>query len=324
MVQPEPLPSAPFAEDAIDPSVWFEANAEAWLDAIVGFTPRTTTLDLTTADCRALLGACKAGDAAAAALGPLEARLEGAIAAFVDLAGAAFVKTSCRSPKDATVADGRIRAIFDEAVAAGRASTPDAALVALYTASLQALRVTTAREALALLVSSGRVEQDLELAVAAVASAGGGGVCMALLVREFLPGLHVEQEFRGIVFGGSLNAVTQYFGEIFFERLQDGRVRGAILAAIVALFERVRGLIPLQNYIVDFAVDEAGVATILELNPYAPSTTACLYYAWTKDRALFEAGPLRDIRINSVRTTPGKLKHAVLREWTPFVEHFWA
>ena len=97
--------------------MWFEANAEAWLESIAEHTPRTIMLGLSDRERRALLGACeRAGEEApsreegveatradvdqdADTLRTLARRLEPAVATFVCSSGGAFVKTSCRSPK---------------------------------------------------------------------------------------------------------------------------------------------------------------------------------------------------------------------------------
>jgi hypothetical protein len=103
--------------------------------------------------------------------------------------------------------------------------------------------VSSGMEALALLLDSDRVFEDLEYALrgppAAAATSDGGDVDqeggaeprqaaeapvllqwnMSLCARAWDPRLTPESEFRGIVWGGELTCLCQYFHPLYFEAL---------------------------------------------------------------------------------------------------------
>ena len=144
----------------IDADVWYAANLERWYPDLKDHTARTIFLELSADDARSL---CKlheqrlaeesvsaSADSSSAtdfsAVRALEQSIDGTIAQLP--AKAAFVKLSCRSPKDATVCNSKMRELYAEKLK-DIDSKREAAVVAndklcaLYQSHLEALRVTS-------------------------------------------------------------------------------------------------------------------------------------------------------------------------------------
>jgi len=70
----------------------------------------------------------------------------------------------------------------------------------------------------------------------------------------------------GFVFNGSLNALSQYCYMQYFKDLPAKKA--SIEQQIREFHSKFKGLVPQPNYIVDFAVTQAGIVQIVELNPF--------------------------------------------------------
>lgn len=313
---------------------WFEANAERWLEPLREWTIPAEMVPLSEGAARALSSSPEA-DSAAVGLDTLAKAIDGAIAALQGGSGAGpggvFVKLSSRSPKDATIADDRMRAEFDRLVADGAIDrqNPDSLMRGLLRSSLVALRVQTGQEAVGLLKMSHRIKEDLDLALAAREATGSAPeselMQVQVMVRPWVPGLLPATEFRAIVYGGELRGISQYFSECYFAELAAEGAKERIRDRIMACFAEVKPRIALQNYVIDFAVLPERVL-VIELNVYAPSTGVCLY-SWAKDRkTVFEGGSTAsevELRIVTRPLSKGALKHAVMERWRPFIDHLY-
>lgn len=137
--------------------------------------------------------------------------------------------------------------------------------------------MTSAAEALALLLASERILDDLELALEFPATWS-----QQLVVRRWSP-VALDGEFRGFVFGGRLTALSQYYVPCFFESLQDATHRARVVAQCTALVDAVRAMLPKnanECAVVDFlSVDNGAAVKIIEMNPfnvsYCPLDVRC-------------------------------------------------
>ena len=141
--------------------------------------------------------------------------LEAAVSAAVEASGgAAFVRLSSRSPKDAVVPDAaayRRRVAFHCAHCARPGDPLDEAnarILALSDAINDALCVHSGREAMHLLCGSERVRADLVEAIEA--ADGPDGFTHTVVVRPWDRALRYDLEFRLFVRDGRLTAATQY------------------------------------------------------------------------------------------------------------------
>lgn len=122
-------------------------------------------------------------------------------------------------------------------------------------------------------------------------------------------------EFRAFVFENQLTAISQYYGQCYFEDLV--RDKPIYLKRIQEFFAAIQPYLSfLPKYVIDFAVLEDKVL-ILELNPFHPSTSACLF-DWAKDADLLEKGPF-ELRIHT--KPPVITKKEILPEWAAWMEN---
>ncbi len=282
-----------------------DANIEWWCDALSEHTFPTTLVQLTAADARMLVRACErhnhghnpepaaTSDPDDAALyASLVSRLASAMAECDAGGKECFVKTSCRSAKDAAPAlpgfratyDAELRKVLTSAPAATTAAmtapTANDRLVAMLQTGLAMLRHRTAEGAVATLVRSERVAQDMLMALD-----HPDRFVEHLAVRPWHD-IDVDLEFRGFVCKGRLTALSQYNHLAHFPRLAG--LRGAVCDAVSTFFDaHVRASLAQAGFdrcVVDFAVvlgDDGAVSGgrvwVIEVNPFLPTTDACLF-----------------------------------------------
>lgn len=225
-----------------------------------------------------------------AALSRLQARVDALLAERFP--HGAFVKLSTRSPKDSKTIFRRAEAAFRARVAAGEvpaapataaapsggaggaaaaadaadaiASAAEAAAAAALNARLVAfseemVNAAVARsgaDAVAFLLDSQRVAEDLAYAFAE----GPAALPISLVVRGFDARMRPQCEFRAFVWGGRLTALGQYWHSLYFPELQDAAVQKRIAADVAALFEEIKGGLPVPNAMLDVAWLALGAA----------------------------------------------------------------
>ena len=118
-----------------------------------------------------------------------------------------FMKLMTRSPKDSAVAIAKARKAFlTRLLSLGERPSANDRLVLLAEVMTHSLRVRTGEEAIHLLMSSARVEEDLEYALNP--EYNDFEKCMCLVVRKWVD-IHQWAEFRGFVWEGRLTSVGQ-------------------------------------------------------------------------------------------------------------------
>lgn len=238
-----------------------ETYFERYMDIIAPFTFASTVVPMSREAASGLVAmhAAAAGSWCSAPIRDDEAL--SSLASAIDQAHAAlgveyfFVRFSSRSPKDAALLVpnfGRLfRACFDHisadevAAGAGSSSPLNRRMHALYVASTIGLRVRSGAEAIALLASSKRVQNDLSEFILGIVPE------LNVVVREFCY-FPVELELRAFVYAGVLTAVTQYNNYVFFPRLVAVRAR---LEQLVREFVATLGpSLTLANYVLDLVL----------------------------------------------------------------------
>lgn len=160
----------------------------------------------------------------------------------------------------------------------------------------QLLRVSTGDEAIALLVSSSRVMQDISHAM----DHGQNHWDMSVVARVWDPAVRLEREFRAFVVAGRVRALTQYDDQLCHSQImkQPEHIIDAILQGFCRAehgLQRLKLMESSAAIIIDFlvapasAADDALEARIIELNPFGPMTGASLF-TWTGDRRLLQGG----------------------------------
>ncbi|XP_065198190.1 uncharacterized protein LOC135829724 [Sycon ciliatum] len=155
------------------------------------------------------------------------------------------------------------------------------------------------------LVSSERVLVDLVEATEAEEL-----FSMKIIARQWEPTLRHDFEFRGFVNNGQLNALSQYNHYCYFPHVL--REKAALEKSIVKYWQtEIKPRIPLDSYVVDFAVLSDGRVTVVELNPFKTTTGACLF-SWSHHREILESRPF-EFRIHEdiVPQLPNYVEHAL-------------
>ena len=213
-----------------------------------------------------------------------------------------FVRLSTRSPKDVTLALPGFDALLANEVAAVEAAEAAAFaadrcralppssprnrhLHAIYTASTAALATVTGAEAVARMVLSQRIQEDLRVAADRLQSAAGTpGVHgepqpFNLVVREFAE-FDVRNEIRGFVFEGKFTALTQYNQLCYFPSAvaEKAATAAAVDVFMAELIPRVTAA-SLESFVVDLVVLDDGSVKVIEINPFAEYAGSGLF-AW--------------------------------------------
>jgi len=209
-----------------------------------------------------------------------------------------FVRLSTRSPKDAVLALpgfgtllAKEVALVEAAETATLAAHPELALPAssarnrhlhaIHAASTAALATETGAEAVARLVLSRRIQEDLRVAAArlrAGAETGGDAAPFNLVVREF-GCFDVRNEIRGFVFKGTFTALTQYNQLCYFPSAvaEKAATVAAVTAFMAELIPRIAAT-SLESFVVDLVLAD-GAVRVIELNPFAEYAGSGLF-AW--------------------------------------------
>ncbi|WOO86155.1 uncharacterized protein LOC62_07G009643 [Vanrija pseudolonga] len=288
---PNPPPPVTAAE-TLPPALATEFSRftlEQWYPLVEAHTPRTTLLPLsrdTAAQVLSAHGAARAlpdervadlsplSDAEAVLRSTLLPELQAHLAPFAS----AFVKSAGRSPKDAVLRSGRLRASYEAAMLAHVADapalaalTPNDRLGLFLAAGGDALRHVPGDGArlLRLLVLSERVADDLRIALRM-------RVMPALVFREWKP-TRVDAEFRLFVVHGTLTGITQYL-HTYFSPLLVAK-QAAVRTLLSAYFAQLGPLLAqYDTYALDVAIggfgpDEAAWQPyVLEVNPFFEAT----------------------------------------------------
>jgi len=212
-------------------------------------------------------------------LNQLEQKLQQAIEEYSK--HGVFVKLSSRSPKDASVASQKTIKIFEELLEKSP-NNDNAKLIAINRAHILALKMDSAKEILTTMLSSERVYEDLSLALDYPAQWN-----QHFVIRKFVP-IPIEYEFRGFVLNKKFKCMCQYYHYIYFPHLVQQKKE--IEKTILEFWEKNKDRIPLDTYVVDFALDtENKRVCIIELNPfgdYEGMGTSTSMFDKVKDRAI--------------------------------------
>jgi len=232
-------------------------------------------------------------------MGSLRERIELEVRRFVDGggngSGRAFVRLSTRSPKDAVDSVPALRAklvtMLRQRLAPEQSNDPNMRLSVLQDCFGELMSVTSAEEALDLIQFSSRCVSDL----VRMLDYYDDLPCwdLQVIVREFVP-CPASSEYRCFVFGGKLTAASQYFAHTYYPETDADDI-GRRIQAFFA--ERCASAISLDSYILDLAVlPGTSKVWIIELNPFARSTGACLF-DWEADATVLEGNGPFEIRV---------------------------
>lgn len=198
-----------------------------------------------------------------------------------------FVRLSSRSPKDAGLNEGHPRImeyLTEELDRFGglAAADPNQKTVAMQRAAGRILRVTDAKQALWLIVNSERTFTDMVHAL----GHEDGEWTMKIVLRHWMDGVDLANEFRGFVCQGNLTALSQYNDGNYYPELMGKEE--LIVGKISAYWQKVKHQVKYQACIVDFVlVNNMQDVYIVEINPFGPVTGGALF-DWGTERPLLQ------------------------------------
>ena len=274
-------------------------------------------------------------------LQPLQVRLEAAVQDEVNISpvGKAFVKLSTRSPKDSKKALACAKAEYKKRIAdlgGTKSVNANSRWRVLCEETTESGAVSNASQALALLLDSARVFEDLEYALrgppeekdAAIGMPHTKSWSMQLVARAWDPRLKPESEFRGICWNNKLTCLNQYFHPLLFPELVERR--GSILKDIQTVFERpnVKSAVARMggHCIIDFAWLGPGEVIIVELNPFDgvclgtfPASTGLFLWDKPSDQRIMKGEAPFEFRLRDEELSPVALKLQCNPEWRAII-----
>jgi len=234
--------------------------------------------------------------------------------------GEAFVKLSSRSPKDATVKGDRTAIIIRDLKKQWKEKHQNESfsdqdkLEILNQAHINALRVTTGKETVALFCESDRIWEDLDLGLES------GNFAQQVIIREWNP-IPLKFEFRGFVCNRKLTALSQYYFILFFKDIKNNKEE--IQNIVFQTFEKIKDILPIDSVVVDFAVDLKNKrAIVIEINPfdnYIGCGTSPALFDWKKDRKTLDEGPF-EFRIEE--TQRPEFRKLLGNEWKEYMDQW--
>ena len=198
-----------------------------------------------------------------------------------------FVKSSSRSPKDATIAAANFRDTFlTKLEEKGRPSDDNEKVKALLETSVEMFKSTKATQVIETFASSQRIRDDMTLALEQIQR-----FHEHFVVRRWV-NIAIDMEF---VNKGELTALSQYNHPVFFERLTT--LKEALERRILQFWESAvapRIIHEFPSCVVDFAIEGddplTGQLYVIEINPFQESTDAALF-SWGMEKDKLENGP---------------------------------
>jgi very-short-patch-repair endonuclease len=128
------------------------------------------------------------------------------------------------------------------------------------------MKVNSGKEAMKLLTNSYRIYEDLKKNT----SFGEKNFKSKIMLREWIEEVsdNPQYEFRSFVSNRSLNAVSQYFCDSYFDDLYKENEQERIKKLIVDFFDKeVKDKIQHESYVIDFIILKSRVL-VIELNPF--------------------------------------------------------
>ncbi|XP_005103157.1 cell division cycle protein 123 homolog [Aplysia californica] len=218
----------------------------------------------------------------------ISCRLQTAIDSFTrkEEAKFVFIKLSSRSPKDAPLAQDRFKSLYKHYLEKEQKEErflENTQIKCLLKACFEALRMSTADEALDACFRSERTYQDLLLALAVPDRFRENWV-----IRKFVE-IDVDMEFRAFVSNRRMTAISQYNFLYYSKRLKENQQYYCDLIHRFyeqEIAEKLQGF--LHSFIIDFAVcGEGSKIWVIEINPFLPTTDSALF-SWEREKQLLE------------------------------------
>jgi hypothetical protein len=279
----------------------FEVNMDRWVERLApGQTIPTVSRPLSIAQAQALIHLNKTYEKAqptqehATHLAELERQIDELIEQVDGHNNGCFVKLSCRSAKDASTQAEDTKQLFHSFVESElteeERKDKNRLLCMLYKASVHAMKVRSAKQALDLMLTSRRILWDLLYDLEYPETFSNH-----VIVRKW-ENIDLEGEFRAFVYDGKMTAISQYYSQCYFPSIQTKERQQQLQELIISFWQQVKQCLPFRppyRYVIDFAViktkkgnDDAQQeerVIVLEVNPFNISTGGSMF-TWENER----------------------------------------
>ncbi|PJD95105.1 MAG: hypothetical protein CK426_07295 [Legionella sp.] len=213
-----------------------------------------------------------------------------------------FIRMSNRSPKDGIAIRDLNTAGFQAYQDIVQKNTSlNEQLIGLTDLQMKNLNCRTTQEIFNLILTSERVYTDLLEAIRCSASEEDQW-STAIILREWEAELRQEHEFRLFVYQNKVTAISQYNTYCHYPSYNDTELQKKIVKRLKNFAEELSPLIKLDNYILDLALIGDRVI-VIELNPFHPSTGACLF-SWQTDESILKNRETDSMPILRVNDSP--------------------
>eukprot|EP01086_Lenisia_limosa_P016377 TRINITY_DN6122_c0_g1_i1.p1 TRINITY_DN6122_c0_g1~~TRINITY_DN6122_c0_g1_i1.p1 ORF type:complete len:394 (+),score=81.63 TRINITY_DN6122_c0_g1_i1:118-1299(+) len=220
-----------------------------------------------------------------------------------------FIKTSCRSPKDAPVSEEFLHKRYFEMIE-NTDKSDNVKLASLLMASMDALKVKSAKDAVTLLSSSERIMQDMLMALDYP-----DRFREHIVVRPWVD-MHPSLEFRCFVKDQKMCAISQYNHLVYYEfltkevmqwvaRQTDEFFHNEVIPALKDRYnDYVLDLVFLYNdengessnnlsFLTPKLMNTGWQIAVIEINPYESTTDGALF-SWEREKILMAQPPSDD------------------------------
>eukprot|EP00475_Leptophrys_vorax_P027005 TRINITY_DN38455_c1_g1_i1.p1 TRINITY_DN38455_c1_g1~~TRINITY_DN38455_c1_g1_i1.p1 ORF type:complete len:372 (-),score=92.40 TRINITY_DN38455_c1_g1_i1:87-1175(-) len=306
-----------------------ETNAERWVDLLGDFTFKSYLVNISVEDANEFV---KAYEASVTTTTPelmhLQETVDAAIQHFLDVLGAhpeerrVFAKLSSRSAKDTCTKHPRVMEFYWDCLKqlknqGWNVEDDNTRIAAMFLTASKTLSVASGQEVIEMFLRSGRVYQDLTLALDHLDKFQEN-----VILRQWAK-LDPSMEFRTFISKRRMTAVSQYFYHVFYESVYKNQ--DEILAKLQAFWkEQVDPVLAsnnfLESYVVDFGILEDGTVIVIEINPFLSTTDAAMF-SWEIDEAVLINGRDDGHTDFRVRDKPPKgFKVRLTEDWRKIVE----
>jgi hypothetical protein len=258
---------------------------------------------------------------------------------------AVFVKLSTRSPKDSKTIFRNAEQQFQKRLDSSTGKVKDfpetvshdnGRLLAFSEETAKANAVTTAKEAITILLDSWRVAEDLMYALGEDEAEHGSKVVVteedekkkefsiSLVIRGWDNRIIPKCEFRGFVWNFSLNCIGQYWHSLYYPDLIE--IKDQIASDCLKMFDKIKSSLPVPNAMLDLAWLGNGEVILIEVNPlmeglgsFKGSTGLFDYY---EDEAVLTGKAPFEIRVREVEESRSEIISHMSMEWRRVIYGF--
>ncbi|KAH3760894.1 DNA repair protein RAD51B [Pelomyxa schiedti] len=280
------------------------ANVEGWIDVVGDVTFRSVVIPLSRDDAGAILRWQNQPSSSSSSpvtvepvIAEMEAKIEAAIRSLK--AGAAFVRLSTLSPKDATkfkskeVCEHLKNSLSTLGPLPDLSVSPSLAVIELNRAIYRACRVTTGAEAMLMFKRSERVQKHLQHQLEVIPPTDPWKI--NFVVREWQE-LYPEYEFRAFIYNRKMTALSHYYKFCFVPGVVANKEQ--IKSRILEFFNGVVcERVPFDTYVADFAYNpHTNAVWLVELNPWCPGTSPALF-DWSEESRVLSGNTAFEFRV---------------------------